>query len=110
MTTSLNFFSIPALNPAVAQAEPNLFMQQHRVVNLEKRWVADGAVGFGYFLSKFYRLNALKTPVNRASSASSCDAFSHPNSPHPGPVLGVTINTGYGLKYLWVKWSSACGG
>jgi superfamily II DNA helicase RecQ len=46
MTTTLNFFSVPALSPATAQAELNLFMQQHRVVHVEKQWVADGAASF----------------------------------------------------------------
>ena len=46
MNSSLHFFSIPALAPHTAQAEVNLFLQQQRVVALEKQWVADGAASF----------------------------------------------------------------
>ena len=44
MNSSLHFFSITALSPQSAQQELNLFIQQHRVMNVEKQWVADGAV------------------------------------------------------------------
>ena len=46
MNSSLHFFSVSALNPRVAEAELNLFIQQHRVANIEKQWVADGAASF----------------------------------------------------------------
>ncbi len=46
MSTSLHFFTIPALTPAQAQAELNQFLLSHRVVNIEKQWVANGAASF----------------------------------------------------------------
>lgn len=46
MSASLHFFAIPALAPAQAQAELNHFLLTHRVVNLEKQWVTDGAASF----------------------------------------------------------------
>ncbi len=38
------FFSISALSPQPDQDALNLFMQQHRVVAVEKQWLADGAL------------------------------------------------------------------
>ena len=46
MNSHLHFFAIPTLAPHAAQAELNAFLQQHRVVNLEKQWVADAAASF----------------------------------------------------------------
>jgi len=46
MSSHLHFFAIPALAPEPAQGELNQFLQQHRVVHLEKQWVADGAASF----------------------------------------------------------------
>lgn len=38
-----HFFAIPALTPQAAQTELNAFCAQHRVVALERQWLADGA-------------------------------------------------------------------
>jgi superfamily II DNA helicase RecQ len=46
MNSALHFFTIPALSPQAAQAELNLFLQQQRVVAVEKQWVADGAASY----------------------------------------------------------------
>lgn len=46
MNSSLHFFAIPALASGEAQAELNRFLQQQRVVNVEKQWVADGAASY----------------------------------------------------------------
>lgn len=46
MNSALHFFSVPALSPQVAQAELNSFLQQQRVVAVEKQWVADGAASY----------------------------------------------------------------
>jgi hypothetical protein len=46
MTGTLHFFTVPALSPLAAQGELNAFMQAHRIVNVEKQWVPDGAASF----------------------------------------------------------------
>lgn len=46
MNSSLHFFTVPALAPGDAQHELNLFLQQQRVVALEKQWVADGSASY----------------------------------------------------------------
>lgn len=46
MNSSLHFFIVPALTPQAAQAELNAFLQQNRVVHVEKQWVADAAASF----------------------------------------------------------------
>lgn len=46
MNSALHFFTVPALSPQLAQAELNQFLQQHRVVAVEKQWVADGAASY----------------------------------------------------------------
>lgn len=43
---SLHFFAIPALDPAAAQDALNAFCAAHRVVQLERQFVADGARSF----------------------------------------------------------------
>jgi hypothetical protein len=43
MSNSLHFFTIPALAPAAAQETLNQFLAQHRVVTMEKQWLAAGA-------------------------------------------------------------------
>ena len=42
----LSFFSIPALHAESAQEALNSFLSSHRVVSLEKQFVADGASSF----------------------------------------------------------------
>jgi superfamily II DNA helicase RecQ len=43
MSSTLHFFSIPALAPMAAQNALNQFLTQHRVVALEKQWLSAGA-------------------------------------------------------------------
>ena len=43
MSNNLHFFTIPALAPAAAQETLNRFLAQHRVVTMEKQWLAVGA-------------------------------------------------------------------
>jgi hypothetical protein len=39
----LQFYAIPAVDPEPAQIELSRFIGSHRVVRVEKQWVADGA-------------------------------------------------------------------
>jgi superfamily II DNA helicase RecQ len=39
----LRFFAVPALDPAAAEAELNAFCQAHRVVQIDRQFVVDGA-------------------------------------------------------------------
>ena len=43
MSSSLHFFAIPALDAQGAQDQLNQFLAQHRVVALEKQWLAAGS-------------------------------------------------------------------
>lgn len=43
MSSTLHFFAIPALDTQAAQEELNQFLAQHRVVALEKQWLAAGS-------------------------------------------------------------------
>ncbi len=42
MSSSLHFFTIPALNPNAAQVQLNQFLAANRVVAMEKQWLAAG--------------------------------------------------------------------
>lgn len=42
MSSELHFFSIPALDSRPAQNELNRFLAQHRVLTVEKQWLAAG--------------------------------------------------------------------
>lgn len=41
-TTSLQFFAIPAIDSQAAQADLNAFMAAHRVVAVDRQWLAAG--------------------------------------------------------------------
>ncbi|MDP2431613.1 MAG: hypothetical protein Q8O33_06245 [Pseudomonadota bacterium] len=65
MSNQLHFFSISALHPQAAQAELNAFLAQHRVVALEKQWVA---AGLDYLVPTLQRGNALQTLQRRGQT------------------------------------------
>ncbi len=99
MNSSLHFFTVPALAAGDAQDEINLFLQQNRVVAVEKQWVADGAASYWSLcvtvvngpgpLPANLRMTAGLAP-SPAGGHARCNALPAglPRSPHPNPRTG----------------------
>lgn len=70
---TLHFFAIPALSPQPAQDEFNCFCLAHRVVNIERQFVGDGADAYWALCVTLAATaatlpDALKTPDSRIKS------------------------------------------